>query len=76
MTSAPYEATIEILADGVQVTGLTVRHASPSIANNYAVYVRGSVVQLTACDVSSSTGSAVVRCVCPSQRGGEQTRGQ
>jgi hypothetical protein len=76
VTSAPYEATLEILSDGVQVTGLTVRHASPSIANNYAVYVRGAAqVQLKACDVSSSTGSAVVRTCAPVSEGASRSGG-
>lgn len=59
---APYQAAFEV-SDGVQnvtLRGITVRHASPSVANNYAVFARpGSSLALERCDVSSDTGCGV-----------------
>ena len=59
---APYQATFEV-SDGVQnvtLRGITVRHASPSVANNYAVFARpGSSLAVERCDVSSDTGCGV-----------------
>ena len=69
----PYEAALTIdlgqsaVAADVLVSGLTIRHASPSIAQNYAVFVPqqsreanpSSLVALRDCDVSSSSGSGV-----------------
>jgi len=69
----PYEAALTVdLSDATEpaqvlIAGLTLRHYSPSIAQNYAVYVpppssaaeRGSIVTLRGCDVSSSSGSGV-----------------
>ena len=47
-------------AEDVTVRGLTVRHASPSVASNYAVLVSaGGTLRMEECDVSSSTGSGV-----------------
>jgi hypothetical protein len=60
---APYEATIEAAAGcvGLLLRNITVRHSSPSVANNYAVFATaGSGVSLEGCDVSSETGSGVV----------------
>jgi len=62
-TSQPYESTIEVMGkqgDTIIIGGLSVRHASPSIANNYAVHIlEGAYVQIEGCDVTSSTGSGV-----------------
>ena len=37
-TSKPYESTIVCTAVQCQLVGLDIRHASPSVANNFAVY--------------------------------------
>ena len=69
----PYEAalTVDLTsapgACGVLISGLAIQHYSPSIAQNYAVYVPppaaaadgGSRVELRYCDVSSRSGSGV-----------------
>ena len=64
--STPYESTIEIAptpvprSAPVTLRGLTIRHASPSVANNYAVFAReGTALRLERCDVSSDTGGGV-----------------
>ena len=73
-TDKPYEAAITValsegMGDGatVRVAGLTVRHSSPSIAQNYAVYVPQPQsasadrvhIEFRDCDISSATGSGV-----------------
>ena len=58
-TNQPYESTIEILCDGVVISGISIRHRSPSIASNYAVKFVDCNAVLMDCDVSSSTGSAI-----------------
>jgi len=63
-TSSPYEATVEnrmpASAGAATLRGLVVRHASPSVANNYAAFATpGSSLTLEACDVRSDTGSGV-----------------
>lgn len=61
-TSSPYESTVVIAADGVIVRDIAIRHASPSVANNYAVQATaaaGAATRLERCDVSSDTGSGV-----------------
>lgn len=37
--TAPYESVVETGAAGVVLRGLTLRHYSKSIANNYAVHL-------------------------------------
>lgn len=60
-TSEPYQSTIECSSSssGVVISGLTIRHRSPSIANNYAVRLVDSDARLEGCDISSSSGSAL-----------------
>lgn len=63
-TSSPYEATVEnrmpASAGAATLRRLVVRHASPSVANNYAAFATpGSSLTLEACDVRSDTGSGV-----------------
>ena len=72
-TDKPYEAALTVdlseasSAASVTVSGLSVRHTSPSIAQNYAVYVPppssaadgASSVMLRDCDISSASGSGV-----------------
>ena len=51
------------VGDGVFVLGLAIRHYSPSIAQNYGVFVhcptRSDRVKLVNCDVVSSSGSGI-----------------
>jgi len=54
-------------ADGVIVKSFAFKHASPSIANNYAVFLQGGSVTLEDCRVTSSTGTGVAA------EGGEHT---
>ena len=72
-SSKPYEAALTVdlsvatAPASVFISGLTVRHSSPSIAQNYAVYVpqpsaasdAGSTIEMRVSDVSSATGSGV-----------------
>ncbi|KAK3270530.1 hypothetical protein CYMTET_21075, partial [Cymbomonas tetramitiformis] len=58
-TGNPYEATVESTGEGVVLQGLTIRHTSPSVANNYAVFLQGGSATLSECDISSTTGTAV-----------------
>jgi len=60
----PYEATLDVDVSGaaegpVLVSGLKIRHSSPSIAQNYGVYVHSPTrkVKFVNCDVASSSGS-------------------
>ena len=62
----PYEAALDVdvsdgSADSVLVEGLTIRHSSPSIAQNYGVYVHSPTrkVKFSSCDVASSSGSGI-----------------
>lgn len=60
-TQAPYESTV-VVANGARVTlsGIDIRHDSPSVANNFAVHVYdGAEVQLADCTVSSASGAGV-----------------
>lgn len=59
-TSQPYQSTITIMAGGqLRLNNIIIRHSSPSVANNYALFVRGGTSELTRCDISSSTGSGI-----------------
>ena len=66
----PYEAALDVDVEGsaddgkadVLVLGLAVRHASPSIAQNYGVYVHSAAmrrIKFINCDVASSSGSGI-----------------
>jgi len=39
--------------------GITVRHRSPSVANNYAIHSQAGSCELRACDISSASGSGI-----------------
>ena len=59
-TGSPYESTVEVAAGvSAHISGLTIAHASPSVANNYAVYSRAGSLDIQECRISSSTGSGV-----------------
>jgi len=62
----PYEAALDVDVSGaaeggsVFVSGLAIRHYSPSIAQNYGVYVHSPTrVKFLNCDVASSSGSGI-----------------
>lgn len=59
-TNRPYESVLSA-GSGARVLaqGLTFRHASKSVANNYVVFSQGAELTLIDCDVSSSTGAGV-----------------
>ncbi|EFJ51771.1 hypothetical protein VOLCADRAFT_103273 [Volvox carteri f. nagariensis] len=46
-------------AEGVVLEGLTIRHSSKSVANNFGVFIRGGSPRLLDCDISSATGAGV-----------------
>lgn len=58
-TQQPYQSTLECAADGIVVEGLTIRHYSKSVANNYGVFVRDGSARLSGCDVSSRSGVGI-----------------
>ncbi|GLI70139.1 hypothetical protein VaNZ11_014948, partial [Volvox africanus] len=63
-TSEPYQSTLEVNAPAagrgeVVVEGISIRHSSKSVANNYGVYIRGGSPRLVDCDISSATGAGV-----------------
>lgn len=59
-TEDHYEPVISCAgAEGVRLVGLSIRHASPSVANNYAVFLQGGSVQLEGCTITSSTGTGL-----------------
>lgn len=43
-TTEPYQAAVESQGlHGASVSGLTIRHRSPSVANNYAVFLQAGI---------------------------------
>ncbi len=59
-TSSPYESVADVSVPGVTLRGLRLRHASKSVAQNYAVLVReGARLALERCDVASATGTGL-----------------
>ncbi|CAL8468917.1 g8458 [Coccomyxa elongata] len=58
-TDRPYESVVQSSGVGVHLIGLKLRHSSPSVANNYAVFMQGGSLLLEDCDISSATGSGV-----------------
>ncbi|KAG2491217.1 hypothetical protein HYH03_010427 [Edaphochlamys debaryana] len=59
-TPQPYQSTLQLEAQGeVLLEGLTVRHSSKSVANNYAVYITAGTPRLVDCDVCSASGAGV-----------------
>lgn len=59
-TTRPYESVLECKgAIGAVVRDLNIRHRSPSVANNYAVFLQGSDLVMENCNVSSTTGSGI-----------------
>ena len=59
-TTKPYQSTITVAAGGrLLLENITIRHSSPSVANNYALFVQGGDAEVTGCDIRSSTGSGI-----------------
>lgn len=58
-TTKPYESVVEVRGGQAVLKGLRLRHASKSVANNYAVFSSSGKLELEDCDVSSSTGAGV-----------------
>lgn len=60
-THEPYRPVFQVSsASGVTLENMTIRHQSPSVANNYAVYLQNAgdcIIQNM--DISSSTGTGV-----------------
>ena len=48
-TGRPYESVVQSSGVGVHLIGLKLRHSSPSVANNYAVYMHGGSLLLEVC---------------------------
>ena len=45
-TQQPYESVLQSTAQSAVVKGLRLRHSSPSVANNYAVFMQGGSLRL------------------------------
>jgi hypothetical protein len=45
-TDRPYESTVHATSGNCTLTGLTIAHRSPSVANNYAVFLQGASLTL------------------------------
>eukprot|EP00884_Botryococcus_braunii_P016863 jgi/Botrbrau1/3860/Bobra.0183s0085.1 len=58
-TTEPYQSVVTSTARDVKLKGLKIRHASPSVADNYAVHLISSDCKIQDCDISSATGSGV-----------------
>ena len=59
-TDEHYVPAIAISSSGTRVEGLRIRHRSPSVANNYAVYLQNaSDVTLSGLGISSETGTGL-----------------
>lgn len=69
-TPRPYESTVSVSAPRCRVVGLTIRHSSPSVANNYALHVEEAaassassddrdLARISECDVASASGTAL-----------------
>ena len=59
-TDEHYVPAIAIATSGTRVEGLRIRHRSPSVANNYAVYLRNaSDATLSGLSISSETGTGL-----------------
>jgi len=63
VTNRPYESALIIQTpEKVSIRGITIQHSSPSIANNYAVYLGpqcSSLTEVEGCTIVSHTGSGV-----------------
>lgn len=45
-TDRPYESTVHATSGNCMLRGLTIAHRSPSVANNYAVFLQGASLKL------------------------------
>ncbi len=66
-TDAPYQSAIESQGlHGASVSGLTIRHRSPSVANNYAVFLQVRITRhISRPDPLNVRHSFVRRCLLP-----------
>ena len=60
-TPRPYESTVSVSAPRCRVVGLTIRHSSPSVANNYALHVEEAAAS------SASSGDSTI-CSLPTAK--------
>jgi len=59
-TKQPYESVMVVEQGArLELRGVRIRHASKSVANNYAVFLQAGDLTLVDCDVSSSTGAGI-----------------
>ncbi|CAG9462877.1 unnamed protein product [Pedinophyceae sp. YPF-701] len=70
-TDAPYESTVVVMAPGTSIKGVNIKHRSPSVANNFAVYVmQGASLSVAKSTVTSQTGAGLaVEGGCLEMRG-------
>ena len=56
----PYESAVVVPRGGsLALAGVAVRHASPSVANDFAVHVPGGSLSMAGCRVTSASGAGV-----------------
>jgi hypothetical protein len=59
-TKQPYESTVVVCRGArLRMENVIVRHSSPSVANNYAIFCQEGAFEAVNCDFSSTTGSGV-----------------
>eukprot|EP00889_Picochlorum_renovo_P008182 jgi/Picre1/35212/NNA_002674.t1 len=59
-SSKPYKSVIKCSSGPIHLQGFSVTHSSPSVANNYAVYlVDANEVSLEDLDIQSETGTGI-----------------
>lgn len=59
-TTKPYESAVSVRPGArLRLENITVRHSSPSVANNYAVFCQGGSLEAVNCNISSTTGSGI-----------------
>lgn len=64
-TDAPYEAAVYATSGSCTLRGLKIAHRSPSVANNYAVFVQGAslALEVSTLDLVSLSWALQGQCV-------------
>jgi hypothetical protein len=59
-TTQPYESTVTVRPGArLKLENVSIRHSSPSVANNYSIFCQGGTLEIANCDISSATGSGI-----------------
>lgn len=62
-TDRPYESVVQSSGEDVHLIGLKLRHSSPSVANNYAVFMQGGslLLEVFACAPVPNTEAPILK---------------